>query len=70
MEAVKGASEIIYTAHTFISFKAQNGSTTLIEGQVALQHKDDNVELIYEIFKVIVVHDPPPEIRHLSLYEF
>jgi hypothetical protein len=61
-EATKGMSEIYNTSNTVILFNAQNGSSTLIEGQVDTKHRDKNVEVIYGIFKLKVVHDPYPEI--------
>jgi hypothetical protein len=59
-EATKGMSEIFNTAKTVILFNAQNGSSTLIDGKVDTKHKNDNVEVIYGIFKLKVVHDPYP----------
>ena len=59
-EATRATSELINTAKTVILFNAQNGSSTLIDGKVDTKHKDDNVEVVYGIFKLKVVHDPYP----------
>ena len=62
-EATRGVSEIINTSKVVILFNAQNGSSTLIDGKVDTKHKDDDVEVIYGIFKLKVVHDPYPELN-------
>ena len=62
-EAAKGFSDLIYTAYTVIPFKAQNSAATLIDGKVDTKHKNDNVEVVYGIFKLKVVNEPDPAIK-------
>jgi len=62
-EATRAASELINTAKTVILFNAQIGTSTLIKGKVDTKHKDENVEVVYGIFKLKVVHDPRTEIN-------
>ncbi|MEO6135068.1 MAG: hypothetical protein ABIP35_07940 [Ginsengibacter sp.] len=59
--ATRAASEIINTTNPVFLFNAQNGISILVDAKVDTKHKNDDVEVIYGIFKLKVVHDPIPE---------
>jgi len=59
-DAIRETSELMNTALPVIHFNAQNGSSTIIDSKIDSKYKDANVEVVYGIFKVKVVHDPYP----------
>jgi hypothetical protein len=62
-DATRKTSELMNSALPFILFNAQNGSSTIIDSKIDSKYKDDNVEVVYGIFKLKVVHEPASELN-------
>ncbi len=56
--ATKGAAEIINTTKPMFLFNAQNGTSIIVDAKLDTKHKNDDVEVVYGIFKLKVVNEP------------